>query len=128
MPFLCAFCAFEGLNKDSRCTTEDLAPIIEADSIEQYGRRENVRIFGVQEKPGEDVYPKVVSVAEKAGVQTTANDLSTCHRSPGVGSGRKPLIAKFVRRDTKHQLMKNKCNLKNTNIFVMMTLRQSELK
>ena len=31
-PFLCGFCAFEGPNKASRCTTEDLAPIIEADS------------------------------------------------------------------------------------------------
>ena len=117
-PFLCGFCAFEELNKASRCTTEDLAPIIEADSIEQYGRRENVRIFGVQEEPGEDVYAKVVSVAEKAGVQITANDVSTCHRLPGGVSGPKPLIAKFVRRDTKHQLMKNKRNLKNTNIFV----------
>ena len=77
-----------------------------------------MRIFGVQEEPGEDVYAKVVSVAEKAGVQITANDVSTCHRLPGGGSGPKPLIAKIVRRDTKHQLMKNKRNLKNTNIFV----------
>ena len=117
-PFLCGFCAFEGLNKASRCTTEDLAPIIEANSIEQYVRRENVRIFGVQEEPGEDVYAKVVSVAEEAGVQITTNDVSTCHRLPGKGSGPKPLIAKFVRRDTKYQLMKNKRNLKNTNVFV----------
>ena len=117
-PFLCGFCAIEGLNKASRCTTEDLALIIEADSIEQYGRRENVRIFGVQEEPGEDVYAKVVSVVEKAGVQITANDVSTCHRLPGGRSGPKPLKTKFVRCDTKHQLMKNKRNLKNTNIFV----------
>ena len=77
-----------------------------------------MRIFGVQEEPGEDVYAKVVSVAEKAGVQITANDVSTCNRLPGGGSGPKALIAKFVRRDMKHQLMKNKRNLKNTNIFV----------
>ena len=100
--------------KASRCTTEDLAPIIEADSIEQYGRRD----FGVQEEPGEDVHAKVVSVAEKAGVQISANDVSACHRLPGGGSGPKPLIAKFTRRATKHQLMKYKRNLKNTNIFV----------
>ena len=109
------------LNKASRCSAEDLAPIIDSDIIEQYGRaeerREKVRIFGVQEEPGEDVYEKVVSVAEKAGVQITANDVSTCHRLPGGRSGPEPLIAKFVRRDTKHQLMKNKHNLKNTNIF-----------
>ena len=75
-----------------------------------------MRIFGVLEEPGEDVYEKVVSVAEKVGVQFTANDVSTCPRLPGGGSGPKPLIAKFVRRDTKHQLMKNKRNRKNINI------------
>ena len=44
---------------------------MEAESIEQYGRRENVRIFGVEEEPGEDVFAKVVSNAEKAGVSIT---------------------------------------------------------
>ena len=72
----------------------------------------------MQKEPVEDGDAKVVSVAEKAGVQITANDVSTCHRLPGGRSGSKPLIAKFVRRDTKHQLVKNKRNLKNTNIFV----------
>ena len=77
-----------------------------------------MRIFGVQEEPGEDVYAKVVSVAEMADNQITANEVSTCHSLPGGGSGPKLLIAKFVRRDAKHQLMKNKRNLKNTNFFV----------
>lgn len=117
-PFLCGFCAVEELKKHQCSAPGDLSPVIEADSIEQYGRRENVRIFGVEEEPGEDVFAKVVSVAEKAGVSITKNDVSTCHRLPSGGTGPKPLIAKFVRRETKHQLMKNKRNLKNTNIFV----------
>ena len=117
-PFLCGFCAVEELKKNQCSAAGDLSPVIEADSIEQYGRRENVRIFGVEEEPGEDVFAKVVSVAEKAGVPITKNDVSTCHRLPSGGTGPKPLIAKFVRRETKHQLMKNKRNLKNTNIFV----------
>ena len=50
---------------------EDLFSVIEADSIEQYGSRENVRIFGVEEEPGEDVFANVVSVAEKACVSIT---------------------------------------------------------
>ena len=67
-PFLCGFCAVEELKKNQCSAAGDLSPVIEADSIEQYGRRENVRIFGVVEEPGEDVFAKVVSVAEKAGV------------------------------------------------------------
>ena len=47
---------------------EDLSSVIEADSIEQYGRRENVRNFGVEEEPGEEVFANVFIVAEKAGV------------------------------------------------------------
>ena len=58
----------------------DLSPVIEADSMEQNGRRENVRIFGVEEEPGEDAFAKVVSVAKKAGVSIIKNDVSICHR------------------------------------------------
>ena len=119
-PFLCGFCAVEELKKNQNSAAGDLSPVIEADSIEQYGRREKFRIFGVVAESGEDVFAKVVSVAEKAGVSITKNDVSTCHRLPSGGAGPKPLNAKFVRRETKHQLMKNKrtTNLKNTNIFV----------
>ena len=99
-------------------TVDDRSLIIEADSIEQCGRRENVRIFGVEEEPDEDVFAKVVSVAEKAGVTIFARDVSACHRLPGGGKGQKPLIAKFVRWDTKHQFMKHRRNLKETSIYV----------
>ena len=75
-------------------------------------------IFGVEEVRDDDVTTKVVSVAEKAGVTATAKDVSTCHRLPGVGRAPKPLIAQFVWRDTKHQLMKHKRNLKETSIYV----------
>ena len=99
-------------------TVDDRSPIIEADRIEQYGRTENVRIFGVEEEPDEDVSAKVVSWTEKAGITITAHDISTCHRLPGGSKGPKPLIAKFFRRDTKHQLMKHKRSLKETSISV----------
>ena len=96
----------------------DRSPIKEADSIEQYGRRENVRIFDVEEELDEDVFAKVVSVAEEAGVTTTAIDCSTCHRLPSGGKGPKPLLAKFVRPDTKYQLMQHKKSLKETSNYV----------
>ena len=107
-PFICGFCAVEEHKKIQCSAAGDLSPVIEADCIEQYGRRENARIFGVEEEPGEDVFEKVVSVAEKAGVSITKNDVSICHRLSSEGTGPKPLIAKIVRRETKHQLMKNK--------------------
>ena len=59
---------------------EDLPSVIQADNIEQYGNREDVGVFGVDEEPGDDVFPKVVSVAEKAGFVITSNDVSICYR------------------------------------------------
>ena len=61
-------------------------------------------------------------MAGKSGVTITANDGSACHRLPGGGKGPKLLITKFVRRDTKHQLMKHKQNLKEANVYVNVAL------
>ena len=91
---------------------DDLSSVLEADSFEQYGRGEIVRIFGVDEYPCEDVFAKVVIVAERASVIIKSNDVSTCHCLPSGGKGPKPILSKFVRRDNKHQLMKKKRNLK----------------
>ena len=74
-----------------------------------------MRIFGVEEEPNESVFAKVVSVAEKAGATIFANYVSTCNRLPGRDKSAKPLIAKFVTRDTEDQLMKL---LKETSIYV----------
>ena len=65
-------------------------------------------------------FAKVVSVAEKTGVSITKNDVSICHHLPSGGTGPKPLIAKFVRRETKHQHMKNKRNLQTPTSLSMM--------
>ena len=50
----------------------------------------------MEEEQGDDVHAKVVTVAEKAGVSITKNDVSICHRLPSGGIGPKPLIAEFV--------------------------------
>ena len=106
-----------GTGKKRYSAVEDLSSVIEADSIEQYLRRENMRIFDVDEGPGEDVFTKAVSVAEKVGVVIASNGVSTCHHLPRGGKVPKPIIAKFVRRDTKHQLVKKKRNLKTTDKY-----------
>ena len=77
-----------------------------------------MRIFVEDEERDEDIFAKVVSVAEKAGVTITATYFSTCHRLPSGGKGPKPLITKFAWRDIKHQLMKHKRNLRETSIYL----------
>ena len=116
--FFCGFCAFEELQKMKRPTVENLLPINDTDNFEQSGWRENARIFGVEEEPDENVFAKVVSVIEKAGVTITAYDVSASHRLMGRSKGPKLLNSKFVRLDTKHQLMKLKKNLRETSTCV----------
>ena len=96
------FVAVEELKKIQCSVAGDLSPVIEADSIEQNGRRGNERVICVEYGPGKDVFAKVVSVPEKAGVSMTKNDVSICNCLPSVGTGPKPLIDKIVRRKTKH--------------------------
>ena len=59
-----------------------------------------------------DVFAKAVSVAKvaKAVVVITSDGASTCNRLTSGGKGTEPIIAKFFRRDTKHQLMKKQMN------------------
>ena len=65
-PFMCGFCAAsevsdlcEKQSQDSPITGK-LSSLFKADSNEQYGRRENVRIFGVKEEPARSCTKKLL--------------------------------------------------------------------
>ena len=95
--------------------TGKLSILFNADSNEQSGRPDNVRIFGVKEAD-EDVYQKVVDVAMKVGHQISKTDISICHQVPSRNLKRdegRPIIVNFVHRQTKSGLMANKKSLKN---------------
>ena len=66
------------------------------DEIEQYSRRDNIVVHGLPEQDSE---------CTNDGVVVTNGDLSTSHRvgRPGNARGGKPrpIIARFVRRDTR---------------------------
>ena len=74
---------------------------------------ESVRIFGVEEQTGEDVYQQVVDVVKETGVEICKTDISVCHCLPAKGQSGKPNIVKFVRRETKLALMKKKSGLRH---------------
>ena len=69
-PFLCGFSTVENLQKLKTHNLGDRSPIIKADSSEHYRRYENVRIFGIEDEPCEDVFTKVVNVAESRELQS----------------------------------------------------------
>ena len=93
----------------------------EIDRLEQYSRRENIRVFGVAETADEltnDITGCIVKVAADMGVAITERDISVSHRiGKKTGTKRRPIIAKFVRRDTKTAIMRNKRNLKGLDSY-----------
>ena len=111
-PFLCGFCCAAELVKAQQKVEKPWGQgMFEADAIEQYGRRENIRIHGLEEVQGEDPYKTVTDLAESCGVPLKREEISVCHRLP-TKEGVKPLIVKFVRREKKIDVMYCKKKLK----------------
>ena len=86
----------------------------EHDKHEQYGRRNNMRIYGVPETQGEDTRQIVMDIANQIGKPITMYDICTSHRlgyhrRPREGEDSappRPIIVRFTRRDAKISMMK----------------------
>ena len=105
-----------------------LRSLSEAESLEMYNRRENIRIVGFEEvvqrndrgKPipekMETTMKHVVSLANAIGAPISEADISIAHRLPS-NRGSKPIIARFARRVAKVSIMQNKKAAINTEMF-----------
>ena len=70
-----------------------------ADTNEQNRRRDNIRIFGLEEAADEHPYQKVLEVAQQVGLEISKTDVGLSHRVPSR-SGKRPVMM-FFRRQTK---------------------------
>ena len=85
----------------------------ELDRLQQYGRRDNVRVNGIEETAEESTNSIMVKLASDMGVPITEQDISVSHRMGRNTTGKpRPIIAKFVRRDTKTRMMRAKKELR----------------
>ena len=87
----------------------------EQDRLEQYSRRETVRIVGMEEETGENLNGKVMNLAESMGCGIVQTDVSVCHRvgyKRSGGSGSRPVLVRFVNRGLKYKFMKDQKMLK----------------
>lgn len=91
----------------------------EIDRQNQYSRRENVRIIGVQETNDENVTDIVLNMMKSLKVDVDHNDIAACHRiGENRGSGKpRPIIIRFVNREKKYQLFRRKKELKDHSEF-----------
>ena len=110
----------------------------ENDRLEQYMRRDNLRIAGLSEEENEDeetLLAKTIEVATDMGVTVEPGDISTVHRlgKPRAGVLNRPVIVRFCQRKKRNEVISKKKELKNKgrNIFVnedLTPLRASLLK
>lgn len=82
---------------------------LECDHQEQYTRRDCIIVKGVHYKRGEDTTDLVCRIAYSIGVNISASDISTSHRTGRqMGDTPRPIICRFTRRDTKYRVMANR--------------------
>ena len=106
------------------------------DELEQYTRRDSLRIGGLKEEEGEDLVPKICSILSEVGCPISPDDISTCHRvgRRGRAPGPKPrqVICKLVRRSKKIEILRNKRNLRSSDrgkdVFIYEDLTQTRMK
>ena len=87
----------------------------ELDRLQQYSRRDNIRVYGIEEKPDECTNTIIVKLAHDMGVEIEEQELSVSHRLGRKTGKPRPIIAKFVRRDTKSKMMRAKKELRGVS-------------
>lgn len=102
----------------------------ECDKLEQYQRRDNLRIFGFENEEGEseaDLERKVIDLASDIGVVLKPEEISVVHRvGRKVPDQNRAVIVRFSQRKRRKELLKKKSELKNKhrNEFISEDLTQ----
>ncbi|KAL8605228.1 hypothetical protein ACOMHN_031169 [Nucella lapillus] len=85
------------------------------DRLQQYTRKESLRIHGVKIEAGEtaeQVETKALKVFTDAGVEVAADDIAAVHRAGKEVKGTRPILVKFMSRRKRRLVMEKKKNLK----------------
>lgn len=114
------------VDKSSKCN----------DDLEQYTRRNSIRVFGIKEVKGEDTDDQVIRVfKDKLGVDVSKGDIDRSHRvgeqpEPSQdGTVRwRPIIVKFVSYREKRKVYEKKKLLKGTRITIREDLTARRLE
>ena len=95
----------------------------ENDKLEQYMRRDNLRIFGMAEEAGEEedvLEGKLIELTADMGVTLRPEEISVVHRVGKPRDSARPVIVRFTHRKKKNEIMNKKKELKKKgrNIFI----------
>lgn len=88
------------------------------DDLEQYSRRQCLRIFGIEESRQENTDQIAVEIAEKVGVQLSVQDIDRSHRIGVRGERPRPIILKFTSYRKRSEVFKSKKALKGSGVTI----------
>lgn len=96
------------------------------DSMEQYSRRRNVRIYNVPEEGKEDVSGKVVNLLkEKMDVDISAEEIESAYRIGKKGSNVRAVMVKFKSIRPKNLVVKKRRLLRGSGVVIAEDLTAS---
>lgn len=106
---------------DSFLLLQALLMKYECDRLEQYQRRDNLRIYGIEEESEESeetLEEKVVELAANMGVILQTDDISVVHRVGKLRDRERPVILQSCRRKKRNAFLCKKGELKTKDIRV----------
>ena len=84
----------------------------DANSLEQYGRRNNVEITGIPDSVEiNDLEGKVIEVLSEIDVNVSTNDIEACHRIGKTRNNSKKTIVRFMNRKNAKKALFNRRKL-----------------
>lgn len=98
------------------------------DDLQQYSRRECLEISGIPKLPDDKPEQLVTELGALAGVEITHQDISVAHRLPDTKKTKNRIIVKFVRRDKKDELFKNRRKLIKSSGGQLPSLIKAEIR
>lgn len=93
---------------------------MDKDNVEQYTRKNNVRIFGIKEVNQENTENLVIKLCqEKLNINLTANDIEICHRvGTNNNKNNRPIFVKLISNKVKNDIYYAKSKLKGLKITI----------
>ena len=92
-------------------TFKTASMIMSLDAMQQYLRRDCLEITGIPVLPVDKPKELVKELGSALGININKNDISTAHRLPDTKKVKDRIIVKFVRRDVREEVYKNRKRL-----------------
>ena len=139
------YSATDSIREQMRYQKDELTlkMLSETEMLENYNRRDNLRIMGMSERITTDANNRtiwessdktisnVVELASDIGVALAKKDISIAHRLPS-NKNERPIIVRFTRRVSKVEILRNKRKLRENdttmNVSIVEDLTRARLR